>query len=193
VLMEIGKVIEGSGERKRQVIKKEIVRNGVDVYIADNAYARTVCEVLKTRYHAKLSVSPRLHTRKEGKDVYRVTYLVELNRFEVDDLIYYAGEFYIVRAIEGRNVVLASERKEVVVDEEALKNVEIITLKELQEVKVVYRDKDEVTVLDENTMKLERFSGMDYPADAEKMWLLKREENIYLVPYSVVKKMGGKL
>ncbi|MEM3396238.1 MAG: NMD3-related protein [Thermoplasmata archaeon] len=192
ILEEMEAVVEGSQNGKRQVVKRENVENGIDIYIVDNSYARAVCEELKRRFGVKVKVSPRLHTRKEGRDVYRVTYLLEFERFEEGDLIYYEGELYTIAPAKAGKLLLKSQNgKEREVMIEHLKNVEIIEFRMLEEVKVVYRDEREITVMDEKTMKLERFGNLDYPADAETVWVLKREDNIYLVPFRSVKKMRG--
>ncbi|MEM4160432.1 MAG: 60S ribosomal export protein NMD3 [Thermoplasmata archaeon] len=180
------------GSEPSEIVKREVVENGIDLYIAGNNYARAVCEELKQRYGARVKASPKLHTRKDGRDVYRVTYLVELDRFEDGDLLYYDGELYTVIDEKGEKLHIQSQNgKERAVNREFLKNVEIIDFKMLEEVRVVYMDSHEITVLDERTMRLEKIENIDYPADAERVWILKREDNIYLVPLRSVKKMGG--
>lgn len=192
MLKAMEEIVEGSGKEKRQVVKREDVENGVDIYIVDNGYARAVCEELKRRFGATVKSSPKLHTRREGKDVYRITYLVELDRFEDGDLVYYDGDLYAVTPGKTGKLLIRNQRgKERVVMLENLKNIEIIEFEMLEEVKVVYRDEREITVLDEKTMRLERFDNIDYPVAAERVWVLKREDSIYLVPFRSVKKMRG--
>ncbi|MCX8173274.1 MAG: 60S ribosomal export protein NMD3 [Thermoplasmata archaeon] len=192
LLREMEDIVEGAAAGKRQVVQREDVENGVDIYIVDNGYARAVCEALKRKFGARVKASPRLHTRREGKDVYRVTYLVEIERFEDGDLVYYDGDLYTVAPERAGKLLLRNQGgKERVVMGETLKNAEIIEFEMLDELKVVYRDEKEITVLDERTMKLEKFTNIDYPQAAEKVWVLKREDNIYLVPLRSVKKMRG--
>lgn len=190
VLNEIEKILSEKSGGKREIVKREDVENGIDFYIADNSYARSVCNLLKQKFKARVKVSPKLHTRREGRDVYRITYLVELDRFEEGDLIYHNGELYYASSVEQGKVFLRSAQGlERVVEEDLLKNAEIIGLDMLEEMKVVYCNQNEVCLLDERTMRLERFENIDYPQEAENAWVLKREDRIYLVPLRIVMRM----
>jgi|GEM_PF-3268053 len=177
--------------KKNQIVKKVVVKNGIDYYIMDNAHAHGVCEQIKTKFNARLKISPRLHTRKDGKDVYRVTYLVELNRFDVGDLIYTHEELYLVVRETGDKVAVQSlkDASEKSIDMHLLEHAEQIELSELLAVDVIHVDASEITVMDPSTMKLLRFPILDYSRDDEKAWVLKREDNIYLIPLSAVKHM----
>lgn len=59
-----------------KVYKIENVRNGIDVYLSDSHFAETLSKLLKKNFKAKIKKSFRLLTRKQGKDIYRSTFVV---------------------------------------------------------------------------------------------------------------------
>lgn len=73
------------------VSKEEEVHGGLDVYVSSNETARSIAKALRARLGGTFSSSPKLHTRKEGKDLYRVTYLVRLPGVSAGDIVEIQG------------------------------------------------------------------------------------------------------
>jgi nonsense-mediated mRNA decay protein 3 len=60
------------------IAKVEDVRGGADVYLSSNTAARSIARELADAFRGTLGASPKLYGRKQGKDLYRVTYLVRV-------------------------------------------------------------------------------------------------------------------
>ncbi|MFQ5553337.1 MAG: NMD3-related protein [Thermoplasmata archaeon] len=60
------------------VAKEERVHGGVDLYLSSNKAARALAQRIKARLGGRITSSPKLHGRRGGRDVYRVTYAVRL-------------------------------------------------------------------------------------------------------------------
>lgn len=60
------------------VSKVEVVRGGADVYLSTNGLARTVARELADAFHGTVGSSPKLYGQRDGKEVYRVTYVVRI-------------------------------------------------------------------------------------------------------------------
>ena len=60
----------------RNIYKVENVKNGIDIYLDDSHVAENMSKLLKKRFNAKVKKSFRLVTRKQGKDIYRTTFVV---------------------------------------------------------------------------------------------------------------------
>ena len=60
------------------VSKVEVVRGGADVYLSTNGLARTLARDLADAFDGTVGSSPKLYGRRDGTDVYRVTYLVRI-------------------------------------------------------------------------------------------------------------------
>jgi len=72
-------VARRSGKGEEVFISKiEAVRGGADVYLSSNSTARTIARELADAFHGSVGASPTLFGRKNGKDLYRVTYLVRI-------------------------------------------------------------------------------------------------------------------
>ena len=56
--------------------KFEKVKNGLDIYIGNENIANRIAELLKRNYKFKVKKSFKLYTKKEGKDIYKTTILI---------------------------------------------------------------------------------------------------------------------
>jgi nonsense-mediated mRNA decay protein 3 len=66
------------GDPKLFVTKEEAVHGGLDIYLSSNRAAKALAQRVKSRLGGKVTSSPKLHGRRGGRDVYRVTYAVRL-------------------------------------------------------------------------------------------------------------------
>jgi nonsense-mediated mRNA decay protein 3 len=60
----------------KNIYKVENVRNGIDIYLNDSHIAENMSKMLKKRFNSKVKKSFRLLTKKQGKDIYRSTFVV---------------------------------------------------------------------------------------------------------------------
>ncbi len=60
------------------VAKEETIHGGLDIYLSSNRAAKALAQRIKAHLGGKVSSSPKLHGRRGGHDVYRVTYAVRL-------------------------------------------------------------------------------------------------------------------
>jgi len=60
------------------ISKIEDVRGGTDLYLSSNTAARSIARELADAFYGSVGSSPKLYGQKNGKDLYRVTYLVRL-------------------------------------------------------------------------------------------------------------------
>jgi nonsense-mediated mRNA decay protein 3 len=60
------------------ISRVEDVRGGADVYLSSNTVTRTIARELADAFRGTVGSSPKLFGRKNGKDLYRVTYVVRI-------------------------------------------------------------------------------------------------------------------
>jgi NMD protein affecting ribosome stability and mRNA decay len=72
------------------------VRNGYDFYVSSNPFLRNLSFSLKKRFCGELKMTYTLHTRKNGKDLYRTTLMFKLAPFMEQDIIEFKGDRYKV-------------------------------------------------------------------------------------------------
>lgn len=76
------------------VSKREMIHGGVDYYIGDKKMAASAARILSEIFHGESSVSPSLVGMKDGREVYRNTYIVRIPEYtrggyvEVDGRVY---------------------------------------------------------------------------------------------------------
>ncbi len=84
------------------ITKEEKVRGGYDFYMGENSFAKQLSMKLYEIYGGDYKWSASLFGRREGRDIYRHTYLVRLPGFLVGD--------YLIREGEPLKVVKMSRR-----------------------------------------------------------------------------------
>jgi nonsense-mediated mRNA decay protein 3 len=85
------------GDRLSFISKEEKLHEGTDVYIGSNGTARQICRLAGERFGCKFSESPTLSGKKNGKDIYRITYSLRLPRLMPGDIINIDGKTVLVR------------------------------------------------------------------------------------------------
>lgn len=85
-----------AGSREVFLTKVEHVKGGVDFYVSTAQSARIISREFQDSFSAEFKESSSLWGRQDGRDVYRVTFLVRLPRFGVGDVITcYSQDYYI--------------------------------------------------------------------------------------------------
>ena len=79
--------------------KVERVKGGLDFYFSTVGSARTVSRELQETYCAEFKESSSLWGRRDGKDIYRMTYLVRLPGIFKGDIVALEGKEYYVRGM----------------------------------------------------------------------------------------------
>lgn len=77
--------MRANGNRFAFLTKSGAMHGGWDYYLGDIEAARQVCRILKGRLGATVQESAKLVGRREGDDVYRVTFLVRVDLFANGD------------------------------------------------------------------------------------------------------------
>jgi nonsense-mediated mRNA decay protein 3 len=85
------------GYRLAFITKVDELPEGTDVYIGSNSSARQACKLAAERFGCNYSESPSLIGKKDGKDIYRITYSLRLPRFVPGDIINTGGDGVLIR------------------------------------------------------------------------------------------------
>jgi len=176
--------LRASGNRQAFLTKSGPVPGGYDYYIGDIEAARVLSKLIASRLFATVQETAKLSGRKEGEDIYRVTFLVRM-------ALYSAGDF-ARRGEEGLVQVLQIDRGKVLVYDMLTHRRDKIPEEELRrlggpellrEAVLVSQDPGHLQVLDPvslQTVDLPRPEG--YKADGATVWVLRHEERLYLPP-----------
>ncbi len=136
------------------VTNKINVKGGVDFYISDKKYIRSLANTLHQKYGGELKLSPHLHTsdRQSSKQVYRINALLRLPGFNIDDIIKYKGEYYKIVSFKSDKInakSITSEKNKPIKMDEASKVAEKKDFKEV----IVTKKKPKVEILHPETFE----------------------------------------
>ncbi|PIN73998.1 hypothetical protein COV20_02700 [Candidatus Woesearchaeota archaeon CG10_big_fil_rev_8_21_14_0_10_45_16] len=100
VTQEVVDFIEEELAKGRMIISKvEDVRNGIDYYLSDNDLTKALGKKLQIKFGGELKLTASLHTKKDSKDLYRVTVLFRQAHFRKGDKVDYQGDVYDVKSV----------------------------------------------------------------------------------------------
>ncbi len=184
VAQDLDRQLEG-GNRFAYLAKSGAVHGGFDYYIGDIEAARNVSRRLKSRMGGSIQQSAKLVGRREGEDVYRVTFLMRLDPFGPGDIVVKDQRAYAVLAVHQKDLAvmeLERARRDRMPTSHLrrLGGVELI-----QAAVVVNRGPEGVMILDPDT---QRTTTLLVPEDVrveETLPVVRVEERLFWVPFDL--------
>lgn len=182
-----GKVQEAQDENREMFISKlEEVPGGFDAYLSSISLAKAISHDLADRYGAEIKESSTLVTQKEGRDVYRVTFLVRLPSYLKGEVILHKGRPHLVTSITSSKTKLVNLKTHEPLIESNM---------DLREARVVGKREDilEAVVLSESAKEVQVMHPRSYATvelrkpqgfkvEGETVRVLLFEEEIFLLP-----------
>ncbi|WP_406657054.1 60S ribosomal export protein NMD3 [Methanolobus sp. ZRKC2] len=167
-------------------------RDGIDLYMGSANASRDICKEIISEFGGSFSESPNLFTRKDGKDVYRITFALRLPEFMPGDIIEF-GERVIEIKKFGKNVTgtdLVSGSRYLSKPDD-IKNAELVARKEdAARTVVVATEKDEIMLLDPETFETVTIKKpLLFNAEAgDEVPAIKTRNGIVVLPEEATKK-----
>ncbi|MEA3190426.1 MAG: ribosomal export protein [Thermoplasmata archaeon] len=178
--------MRASGHRDAFLTKSGPVPGGFDYYLGDIEAARIISRQVASRLGATVVETAKLAGRKEGEDIYRVTFLVRIQLYAPGDFARIGDDRIVqVHSVDrGRAVVwdLATHKRDKV-SEESLRRLGGQEI--LLEAVLVSQDPAHLQVLDPvslQTVDLVRPEGFE--VHGATILVLRHEERLYLPPSS---------
>ncbi|WP_290623910.1 MULTISPECIES: 60S ribosomal export protein NMD3 [unclassified Archaeoglobus] len=102
VAMEILREIleREEGNEKAFVSKIERKREGVNIYLGSRNVGMKLSKFVSRRLGGSITESKKLHTKIDGRDVYRFTYSVKIPEYREGDVIEKDGRMYLVKNVQ---------------------------------------------------------------------------------------------
>ncbi|MDG6244331.1 MAG: NMD3-related protein [Methanolobus sp.] len=85
------------GDRLAFISNSLDIREGTDLYLGSSNAARHICKEINSRMGGSFSESATLQGRKDGKDMYRITFSLRLPEFMPGDIIDHRGRIIEIR------------------------------------------------------------------------------------------------
>ncbi len=174
---------QDTGNRMAFLSKSGAIHGGYDYYIGDIDAARAVARVLQQRLGASTQETAKLVGRREGEDVYRVTFLVRIRLFAPGDFALSDKTPVQVHSIARGNascVDLLHHRK-MKVPEKTLRRLGGLDI--IQEAILVSQDASGLQVLDPVTLRTQDLLRPDgWAGSAETVPVLRIDDRLYVAP-----------
>ncbi len=175
--------LQSVGNRFAFLTKGGPMHGGWDYYIGDIEAARQVARILKARLGASVQETAKLVGRREGEDVYRVTFLVRIHLFAPGDFALHQGNtpMQVVQISKGHVhcMDLAHHRKTRVA-ETTLKRLGGAEL--IQDAVLVSAGETELQVMDPVSFRTQDvLRPPEWKPVGETVPVLRHEERLYVV------------
>jgi len=145
--------IENISSANRQIFltKAEEVQGGIDLYVSSTSLGKMLAKELSDSYGAETKESSKLVGKAEdGSDMYRMTYLVRMPEYHLNDVVILDGEVYKLSGIGKGNgrLIRLRDHREISVRRSQMPSLKVHTpYAELPKATVISRSKGEIQVL----------------------------------------------
>jgi len=192
-IIEIKKYVESlvitlqqKGHRKLFITDMREEHGGLDFYLSDKGSALTITKKIQECYGGEIKKSSKNIGMKDGRQLYRMTYLLRLPSIRKGDFISHDDAIFNIYAIS-RNKVHILELSgwiEKIYDIKELETAKILGSDELiKDMILVSQTKKEVQLMDPKTYKtLEVRKPKNISYDLKKVKILKIDDEIFLLP-----------
>ncbi len=143
-------------DRNAFVSKVENVHGGLDFYFGSNSLGKNISKKLASEFGGTIKESQKLVGKKEGKDIYRMTYVVRTLDFRVGDFVEVGKKVLLVLSVSPNKVVLRSlgDFEVINLKSQYLSSAKLLGGNEIvKDMVVVSRSDSEIQVLDPDTLK----------------------------------------
>lgn len=145
--------LRNKGDRLAFISSSLEMKEGTDLYIGSSNAARHICKEITSLLGGTFSESATLQGRKDGKDMYRITFSLRLPEFMPHDIIQHGDRIIEIRKF-GKNVTgidLESASRFTASAEELEGAVLITKRKDLRKTMLVAIENNDLLVLDPDT------------------------------------------
>ncbi len=175
-----------SHENQEAFISKVVTEHGgLDLYVSTIALGKALARELVNIYGAEYKESSSLQGQKDGKDIYRVTYLVRLPPYRVRDIISFNSHLYLVLSMGPVSAKLRELRssENTVASNNDLRTVAVLgSKKDFQDAVVLTETDKEMQIMHPVTFKtveMKKPKGFKRKGDTVKVF--SHEGELYLI------------
>ena len=161
----------------------EEMHGGIDVYLGSMSAGRMIAKTISGKYHAKYSESPKLVGKKNGKDVYRVTFAVRLPKYKTGDFVRINGRVFMIKTVSKSKItgIDLENHAEIFFKPGELENAKILPSL-IEDAVLVSESEKELQILDPENYKTITLMKPKYFKAKETVRILRYRDDIFLVP-----------
>ncbi len=135
------------------VTKREEKHGGIDYYMVDKHFAADIAKILKEVFQAEMNVSSSLVGKKDGKEVYRLTYGIRMPAYSKGSYVEIEGRVYKIKDIRKKiHLYDLITGENIYIYRKAMNKAKIVNVEEKEAVVLSAKEK-EVEIMDPETFK----------------------------------------
>ncbi|MFW6047812.1 MAG: 60S ribosomal export protein NMD3 [Candidatus Natronoplasma sp.] len=180
--------VDRGKEKKVFITLEREIHGGLDFYLSDRRVTRNLSYDIADLLGGDVKETSELAGRKDGQNVYRMTYSVRLPPYEKGDFIEFEDKIYRIRKTKrGSGPIVVhdlEENKDTTISKENMNDAIIYGGEELVEKAVVVsEEKKEIQIMDPETyetmtlLKLEGFTG-----NKDEVEVVRIKQRLHLLP-----------
>jgi nonsense-mediated mRNA decay protein 3 len=166
--------------------KKEYIHGGEDFYIGSSSAARQIAKRLIKKFSGKMIESSKLMGRKNGKEVYRLTFNIRVPEVQPGKFVRINNQIYLVTEVKPKRVGLLNLKslKKQSMSNDKIEKVSILGGSELIfDAVVVIESNSEVQILNpDNMLTIDVIKPDGFVFEGETVKIFKHDEDIFLLP-----------
>lgn len=179
-----------SGDRNIFITSSEEIHGGLDFYLSDNGVAKRLSKEISNVFGGKVTSSSSLAGRKDGRDIYKMTYSVRLPPYERGDFVNLEDGLYRVMEIgtSGGNVTLihVESGRKTSMERWLLEDIDVMGGDSMiKEAVVVSETEREMKVLDPDTyLTVTLVKPQGFTREGDSVKIVKVDDRLLLVQES---------
>jgi nonsense-mediated mRNA decay protein 3 len=178
--------LQAKGDRALFITDIAEEHGGLDYYISEKSAGLIIAKKIQEHFGGEIKQSSKNVGMKDGKQVYRMTYLVRIPSYEKGIFIKFENSFYQVISFHGNKAKLLdlSNWTELIVDIKSIKKASKIGGEDLiREMILVSQKNDEVQVMDEKNYELKIIrKPKPFSFESKTVKVIKLEDRFFLLP-----------
>jgi nonsense-mediated mRNA decay protein 3 len=178
--------LQAKGNRALFIADTAEEHGGLDYYISEKTTGLIIAKKIKEQFGGEIKQSSKNIGMKDGKQVYRMTYLIRIPSYEKGIFIRHNNSFYQVISFQGNKVKLLDLSKwvEDTVDVKSIQKASKIGGEELiEEMILVSQKDDEVQVMDQKNFDIKVIKKPKQVSfDSKTVKVVKFEDRLFLIP-----------
>jgi len=191
IIERVYKMMQEHSKDNRELFISKVNRlttkeGGVDVILSSSVVGKNIAHDLADQYAAEVKETAKLVTQKQGKDLYRVTFLVRLPAYRFGDIVRYEGKLHLVGALRANSTKLTNLKTSqgLMVSNSDMISAKVVGRKEdILDMVIVTETDREVQVMHPTSFKvfdLRKPPKFERKGDTVKVFQL--DEEYYLLP-----------
>ena len=162
---------------------------GIDFYLSEKGSAYTIAKKIQDKFGGEIKESSKNFGMKDGRQVYRMTYLLRLSQYRKGDFITYDNSYFYISSLSGNKVHTFElyDWTERIFDSKDLQQIKIVGGEELiKEMILVSQSNDEVQLMDPKTYKtFEVKKSKKITFNNKTLSIVKLDDTIFLIPIKI--------